>query len=140
MDSQIPSSQLPAITGTSIEIENDYDTGLLDVSHSSSVHSPSSHRMDGSSSPMRNTTSSAKKFIPPTTFYSNTAPRKHPKPKGPLFVTFVIVNALHNSQPHRHDPDAEDAVVMKAPTEEHISRFNRKLVRYTWPPNFQLMF
>lgn len=26
----------------------------------------------------------------------------------------------------RHDPDAEGAVVMKAPTEEHMTKYNKK--------------
>ncbi|KAH0589308.1 hypothetical protein H2248_005070 [Termitomyces sp. 'cryptogamus'] len=46
------------------------------------------------------------RFVAPGSFYSTTVPKK---PKGPL-----------------HDPDAEDAVVMKAPTKEHIKKFNKK--------------
>jgi DNA repair and recombination protein RAD54B len=36
------------------------------------------------------------------------------------------------SQLSRHDPRAEGAVVMKAPTEEHLNRFNKK---YVTPPS-----
>ncbi|KAJ3518137.1 hypothetical protein NLJ89_g63 [Agrocybe chaxingu] len=50
----------------------------------------------------------AQKFIAPTNFYG--VPK--PKAKGPL-----------------HDPDAEDALVMKSPTKEHIKRFNKRWTR-----------
>ncbi|KAG6906213.1 hypothetical protein DXG01_015152, partial [Tephrocybe rancida] len=46
------------------------------------------------------------KFVAPTSFYGTPIKRK---PKGPL-----------------HDPDEENAVVMKAPTKEHIKKFNKK--------------
>ncbi|KAJ7675096.1 SNF2 family N-terminal domain-containing protein [Mycena rosella] len=49
-----------------------------------------------------------KTFVAPTSFYGPQAPSKV-KPKGPL-----------------HDPTAEGAVVMKAPTKDHIKRFNKK--------------
>ncbi|KAJ7124910.1 SNF2 family N-terminal domain-containing protein [Mycena epipterygia] len=49
-----------------------------------------------------------KTFVAPTSFYGPQAPSKV-KPKGPI-----------------HDPTAEGAVVMKAPTKEHIKRFNKK--------------
>ncbi|KAJ7251770.1 SNF2 family N-terminal domain-containing protein [Mycena haematopus] len=51
---------------------------------------------------------SAKTFVAPTSFYGPQVPSK-PKPKGPL-----------------HDPTAEGAIVMKAPTKDHIKRFNKK--------------
>ncbi|KAG6866608.1 hypothetical protein C0991_000718 [Blastosporella zonata] len=46
------------------------------------------------------------KFVAPTSFYGT---HIKSKPKGAL-----------------HDPDAENAVVMKAPTKEHIKKFNKK--------------
>ncbi|KAG6862304.1 hypothetical protein C0995_016002 [Termitomyces sp. Mi166 len=46
------------------------------------------------------------RFVAPASFYGTPVAKKS---KGPL-----------------HDPDAEDAVVMKAPTKEHIKRFNKK--------------
>ncbi|RDB25350.1 DNA repair and recombination protein RAD54B [Hypsizygus marmoreus] len=46
------------------------------------------------------------KFIAPTSFYGTPIKRK---PKGPL-----------------HDPEGEFAVVMKAPTKEHMKKFNKK--------------
>ncbi|KAG5636356.1 hypothetical protein H0H81_008304 [Sphagnurus paluster] len=46
------------------------------------------------------------KFVAPTSFYGTPVKRK---PKGPL-----------------HDPEAENAIVMKAPTKEHIRKFNKK--------------
>ncbi|KAF8170206.1 SNF2 family N-terminal domain-containing protein [Mycena galopus ATCC 62051] len=47
-------------------------------------------------------------FVAPTSFYGAQVPSK-PKPKGPL-----------------HDPMTEGAIVMKAPTKDHIKRFNKK--------------
>ncbi|CAA7259250.1 unnamed protein product [Cyclocybe aegerita] len=47
----------------------------------------------------------AQKFIAPTNFYG--VPKS--KAKGPL-----------------HDPDIEDALVMKSPTKEHMKRFNKR--------------
>ncbi|KAJ7039247.1 SNF2 family N-terminal domain-containing protein [Mycena alexandri] len=52
--------------------------------------------------------SPTKTFVAPTSFYGPQAASKA-KPKGPL-----------------HDPTVEGAVVMKAPTKEHIRRFNKK--------------
>ncbi|KAJ7782862.1 P-loop containing nucleoside triphosphate hydrolase protein [Mycena metata] len=52
--------------------------------------------------------SPTKTFVAPTSFYGPQAPSKA-KPKGPV-----------------HDPTVEGAVVMKAPTKEHIKRFNKK--------------
>ncbi|KAE9401638.1 hypothetical protein BT96DRAFT_964962 [Gymnopus androsaceus JB14] len=46
-------------------------------------------------------------YIAPASFYA--APVRAKKPLGPL-----------------HDPDAEDAIVMKAPTKEHMDRYNKK--------------
>ncbi|KAI0320767.1 P-loop containing nucleoside triphosphate hydrolase protein [Amylostereum chailletii] len=107
LDSQMSPSQLPAITGSSLEVENEYDPDLVDISQPSPAQTPSRHRTESVSSPAKNSISSTKKFIAPTTFYGNPPPKQ--KSKGPL-----------------HDPDAEGALVMKAPTEEHASRFNKK--------------
>ncbi|KAJ4468275.1 RAD54B protein [Lentinula aciculospora] len=47
------------------------------------------------------------RYIPPTSFYA--VPPRPKKPVGPL-----------------HDPDAENAIVMKAPTKEHLERYNKR--------------
>ncbi|KAJ7078907.1 SNF2 family N-terminal domain-containing protein [Mycena belliarum] len=63
-------------------------------------------RTDGTSPGSPST--STKNFVAPTSFYGPQAPSKA-KAKTPL-----------------HDPTADGAVVMKAPTKDHIKRFNKK--------------
>ncbi|KAI0045277.1 hypothetical protein FA95DRAFT_1561280 [Auriscalpium vulgare] len=111
LDGQIPPSQLPAITGASLEFEaeNEPEWDFADTSdtlvESTSVHRSSSG--DAGGSPIKNADSSTKKYVAPTSFYGKPAPK--PAAKGPL-----------------HDPDGEGAIVMKAPTQEHINRFNKR--------------
>ncbi|KAF8070293.1 P-loop containing nucleoside triphosphate hydrolase protein [Lyophyllum atratum] len=50
---------------------------------------------------------------------------------APAVVKFVAPTSfycfsLHLPPLSRHDPDAEDAVIMKAPTKEHMKKFNKK--------------
>ncbi|KAF5385986.1 hypothetical protein D9615_002412 [Tricholomella constricta] len=66
---------------------------------------PSESLVDDSSDQFLNTPSVAK-CVAPTSFYGTPVKRK---PKGPL-----------------HDPAVENAIVMKAPTKEHIKKFNKK--------------
>ncbi|KAA1474331.1 hypothetical protein DENSPDRAFT_840910 [Dentipellis sp. KUC8613] len=107
LDAEIPHSQFPRITGKSFEVENDGDVEFVD-SPVVTIRAPVvSKARESSESPVKNSSSSSKQFIPPTSFYGKAPPK--PKPKGPL-----------------HDPDAEGAVVMKAPTQEHMNRFNKK--------------
>ncbi|KAJ6558570.1 SNF2 family N-terminal domain-containing protein [Mycena vulgaris] len=58
--------------------------------------------------PINSPATGSKAFVAPTSFYGPQAASKA-KPKGPL-----------------HDPTAEGAVVMKAPTKDHMKRFNKK--------------
>ncbi|KAJ7502774.1 SNF2 family N-terminal domain-containing protein [Mycena galericulata] len=62
----------------------------------------------GAADSIRPPSITSKTFVAPTSFYGPQAPSKA-KPKGPI-----------------HDPTAEGAVIMKAPTKEHIKRFNKK--------------
>jgi DNA repair and recombination protein RAD54B len=71
---------------------------------------------------------SAKKFVPPVavSFYSK--PLEKAKAKGPLCVVplFASMQLLTQLYLGRHDPDAEGAIVMKAPTKEALRKFNAK--------------
>jgi hypothetical protein len=73
-----------------------------------------------------NSSSSAKKFVIPgaTSFY--TKPVEKAQGKGPLFVPYYLDEVDYLTDWIRHDPDAEGAVVMKAPTPAHIREFNKK--------------
>ncbi|KAH9943433.1 P-loop containing nucleoside triphosphate hydrolase protein [Epithele typhae] len=110
LDSEIPRSQLPAVVGSSKEIPVDPELGHPPVSQQSPRPSyllnASRENGSGSSPPSVNTPSSTGRFISPASFYG--APVKT-KEKGPL-----------------HNPDAPGAVVMKAPTKEHQTKFNKK--------------
>ena len=88
MDSEISRSELPAIVGSSAEPPVDPEYSALP-----STQTPPSYLVDvarerrtshdgaGSSSATVNSPASAKKFIPPASFYGTTV---KPKPKGPL--------------------------------------------------------
>ncbi|KAI0832427.1 P-loop containing nucleoside triphosphate hydrolase protein [Trametes gibbosa] len=110
LDNEITRSEVPNIVGTSTEPSVDSD-----INEASSPQSRSSFLVDArrtsqegasTSSPSINSPASAKKFIPPSSFYG-LAPK--PKAKEPL-----------------HNPDAPGAVVMKAPSKEHERKFNKK--------------
>ncbi|KAH9994001.1 P-loop containing nucleoside triphosphate hydrolase protein [Russula vinacea] len=104
LDSRITQSEFPKITKTALRAENENESQLLEEI---ATTRPRANHTENSNSPIKNTSSSGTKFIPPTTFYAKPTPK--PKMTGPL-----------------HDPRAEGAVVMKAPTEEHLNRFNKK--------------
>ncbi|KAI0677546.1 SNF2 family N-terminal domain-containing protein [Trametes maxima] len=109
LDGEISRANLPTIVGTSTEPPMNPEFGVSSSSQtrpSFLLDARTSQEGTGSSSPSVNSPASAKKFIPPSSFYG-AAPK--PKPKGPL-----------------HDPDAPRAVVMKAPSKEHQAKFNKK--------------
>ncbi|EIW61952.1 uncharacterized protein TRAVEDRAFT_57102 [Trametes versicolor FP-101664 SS1] len=110
LDSEISRSRLPTIVGSSKEPPVDPDFGETSSSQTGSSFLVEARRTSqegaNSSSPSVNSPASAKKFIPPSSFYGATT---KPKPKGPL-----------------HSPDAPGAVVMKAPSREHQAKFNKK--------------
>ncbi|RPD67158.1 hypothetical protein L226DRAFT_549783 [Lentinus tigrinus ALCF2SS1-7] len=116
LDSVISRSELPAVVGTSTEppLDPEYSGPPASQARPSFLVNAARERRTsqegtGSSSPSVmavNSPASAKKFIPPASFYGTTV---KPKPKGPL-----------------HDPDAPGAVVMKAPTKEHQTKNNKK--------------
>ncbi|TBU32764.1 P-loop containing nucleoside triphosphate hydrolase protein [Dichomitus squalens] len=109
LDNEIARSELPAVVGTSIEplVDPEFSSPPASQARPSflvdAIRSP---QQGSSSGPSVNSPASAKKFIPPSSFYGTGS---KPKPKGPL-----------------HDPDAPGAVVMKAPSKEHQAKFNKK--------------
>ncbi|EPT02698.1 hypothetical protein FOMPIDRAFT_1160247 [Fomitopsis schrenkii] len=109
LDSQVSESDLPAIVGSSIEasVEPELDSPPQTPARPSFLVKAQENSADTGSNPPVNSPAALKNFIPPTSFYGK-APAK-PKPRGPL-----------------HDPDAEWAVVMKAPTKEHAAKHNKK--------------
>ncbi|KAI0700892.1 P-loop containing nucleoside triphosphate hydrolase protein [Cytidiella melzeri] len=116
VDSQISRTDMPAVTGSSAEYENDQDhmdppqTQPHAVATSSStlrMKSTSHSTEDSRSTSFTATSSIAKKSVSATSFYAHAQPK--PKPKGPL-----------------HDPSAEGAIVLPAPSAEHIAKHNKK--------------
>ncbi|KAI6044689.1 P-loop containing nucleoside triphosphate hydrolase protein [Pisolithus marmoratus] len=103
LDAPVEASQIPRIID--VEIENhdpsteDADGAPATTSIPSQVHLP---RRDN----ITHTHRSHHGFISPVSFYGQIP---ETKPKGPL-----------------HDPDAEGAVVMKMPSNEHSGKFNKK--------------
>ncbi|KZT04627.1 uncharacterized protein LAESUDRAFT_727800 [Laetiporus sulphureus 93-53] len=111
LDRKAAESELPAIVGSSVEPTSDVE---LEIPLVSEARSPFLLKAHAGSEKAEHATdmnlnASLHKFVPPSSFYGNPSPKPKPKPKGPL-----------------HDPSAEGAVVMKAPTKEHIAKHNRR--------------
>ncbi|TFK54023.1 hypothetical protein OE88DRAFT_1654480 [Heliocybe sulcata] len=109
LDAEIPFSQMPSISGHAEELSVDPEWDPS-AAHSSSL--PASSVLESTptkfSSPVpANSASTSKKYVAPASFYGK-IPAK-PKAHGPL-----------------HDPEGEGALVMKAPTPEHIAKFNKR--------------
>ncbi|KAH9830730.1 SNF2 family N-terminal domain-containing protein [Rhodofomes roseus] len=109
LDSQISEAELPTIVGSSIEatLNPELESPPQTPAQPSFLVTSRRDSADTSSSPSTNSPAALKKFVPPTSFYGK-APAK-PKARGPL-----------------HDPNAEGAIVMKAPTKEHAAKHNKK--------------
>lgn len=73
-----------------------------------------------------NSSSSAKKFVIPGAASFYVKPAEKAQGNGPLFVPCHSDEVDYLTDWTRHDPDAEGAVVMKAPTPAHIREFNKK--------------
>lgn len=135
LDSEISRAELPAIVGKSAEppLDPEYSEPLPSQARSSFLVDAARERRTsqegtGSSSPSVttvNSPASAKKFIPPASFYGTAV---KPKPKGPLYAYFWTgsLSRSTNFSSFRHDPDAPGAVVMKAPTKDHQAKYNKK--------------
>ncbi|KIM91969.1 hypothetical protein PILCRDRAFT_809966 [Piloderma croceum F 1598] len=102
LDSQIKASEMPDITGIVEEHDVDDKIAYDPPSQAGPSFLPQTLKNDPQSE-----ISSTPKFVAPTSFYGQTAPK--PKLKGPL-----------------HDAAATDAVVMKSPTKDHAKKFNKK--------------
>lgn len=111
LDSQVPASRMPSITGVEDSealpgLEEDVPVALSSPSKPSfllqaKIVLPGKENNITVASP-----GSSKAFVPPASFYGQ-KPIK--KPNEPL-----------------HDPEAEGAIVMKATTSEHAVKFNKK--------------
>ena len=91
VDSQISSTDMPHITGTSTEYENDLEFGSPPQTQATrSASSPLVAHMKRETSPSKAhghvpaepSSSTAKRYVPPTSFYAQ--PAQKPKPQGPL--------------------------------------------------------
>ncbi|OCH90260.1 hypothetical protein OBBRIDRAFT_731106 [Obba rivulosa] len=106
LNCEISEAEMPVIMGTSIEPDLD-----IDIEPQPSLQTPSSvllqARRDNNSPISVNSPAIVKNFVAPSSFYGKPPPK--PKPKGPL-----------------HDPSAEGAIVMKAPTEKQMAKISRK--------------
>ncbi|KAI0036857.1 P-loop containing nucleoside triphosphate hydrolase protein [Vararia minispora EC-137] len=109
IDVQVPRSKLPAITGVSQETENEVDPDTVLSSQSVVTKGNSSivGNLSPTTPPLVNSPNTAKKYVPPMSFYA--APALKKKAPRPL-----------------HDPDAEGAIVLKEPDEAHRAKFNKK--------------
>ncbi|KAG2066561.1 hypothetical protein BDR04DRAFT_1106542 [Suillus decipiens] len=109
LDSQVPASRMPSITGVDDILPEPEEDSLVVLS---SPHKPSFLLQAKSTLPGKEnditvvSPGTSKAFVPPASFYGQ-KPIK--KPNEPL-----------------HDPKAEGAIVMKATTPEHATKFNRK--------------
>jgi DNA repair and recombination protein RAD54B len=79
LDSRITQSEFPKITKTALRAENENESQLLEEI---ATTRPRANHTENSNSPIKNTSSSGTKFIPPTTFYAKPTPK--PKMTGPL--------------------------------------------------------
>ncbi|PCH43504.1 hypothetical protein WOLCODRAFT_164492 [Wolfiporia cocos MD-104 SS10] len=110
LDSEVSRAQLPTIVGTSDEPDPELDYGSPpppEVKSSFLLQSRQRIVAEGEGSRTNDSPATLKKFISPSSFYGTAATK--PKPVGPL-----------------HDPKAEGAVVMKAPSKEHMAKHNKK--------------
>ncbi|KAH9961299.1 P-loop containing nucleoside triphosphate hydrolase protein [Russula dissimulans] len=108
LDSRITQAEFPKIIGMALKVDNESENEIQLSEEHADIRPRATHTQNGTPA-IKNSPSSGMRFIPPTTFYA----KPTPKPR--------MVNALHN-------PTAEGAVVMKAPTEEHSNRFNKKSI------------
>jgi hypothetical protein len=124
LDSQIKASQIPDIIGSVPEYVADEETAFDPLPPAGPSFLLQALKM-GPESPGL---ALAPKFVAPTSFYGQAAPK--PKPKGPLLVfEFRLVgNPAVSCCLSRHDASAADAVVMKSPTKEHAKKHNKKWV------------
>jgi len=116
LDSRVDSSQLPTFVETFQP--RDVDNGISQPS-CPPMHLPGDMAIERDRTSITPSTT----FIAPALFYGT----GKAKPKGPLYGLYLPASAcLLIISVVRHDPAAEDAVVMKAPTNDHIKKFNQR--------------
>ncbi|KAG1742218.1 P-loop containing nucleoside triphosphate hydrolase protein [Suillus lakei] len=104
LDSQVPASQMPSITGVEDEVsapEGDVPVVLSSPSFLLYAKGAGKGNDTATVSP-----GASRVFVPPASFYGQ---KPNKKPNEPL-----------------HDPEAEGAIVMKTTTPEHARKFNKK--------------
>ncbi len=63
-------------------------------------------------------------YVPPTNFYANSSPKikgQRSSVSDSLLVTFTALKLCCS-----HDPTTPEALVLKAPTKEHIKKYNKR--------------
>jgi DNA repair and recombination protein RAD54B len=78
LDTRITQSEFPKITGKALGVENESESEIQLLEE---TNNPRPHTENGNS-PIKNSTSSGMRFIPPTTFYAKPTPK--PKTASPL--------------------------------------------------------
>lgn len=118
LDSPVSPVQLPLITGVEEEPSDSEDHGW-DRSARTPTVALQQDRLSKENIPQA---TAPKHFVSPASFYGQ-LPKK--EPSGPLLALWNVETTLANLV-FRHDPDAEGAVVMKAPTIEQAEKINKK--------------
>jgi len=83
LDAEISLSQLPLVTGTSLDLESEGDIEHVGSSVTI-INSSPTQAHSKSISPVKNSPYVSKKYIPPSSFYAPLPPK--PKKIGPLYV------------------------------------------------------
>ncbi|KAG0704667.1 P-loop containing nucleoside triphosphate hydrolase protein [Suillus ampliporus] len=110
LDSPVPASRMPSITGVEDEVPGPEEDSPVVLSSPSKpsflLHAKGA--LLGKENDVHTAASpgASKAYVAPASFYGQ---KPNKKPNGPL-----------------HDPEAEGAIVMKATTPEHAQRFNKK--------------
>ncbi|KAG2153895.1 P-loop containing nucleoside triphosphate hydrolase protein [Suillus clintonianus] len=109
LDSQVPASRMPSITGVEDEVpgpEEDVQLVQSSPSKPSFLLHAKGALLGKENDIITASPGASKAFVPPASFYGQ---KPNKKPNDPL-----------------HDPEAEGAIVMKATTPEHARKFNKK--------------
>lgn len=133
IESQVSYSQIPHIVGSLPDdgpVNEEYDPEGPSLNDDDlSIMETSRSVMTEKRLTDENTESVAgrtnKKYVNLTSFYGAEKPKS--KGKGPLQVSYCLGLAMKFiDATFRHNPEAEGAIVMKAPTKEHQKKFNPK--------------
>jgi DNA repair and recombination protein RAD54B len=81
LDSRVTQSEFPKITKTGLRAGNENENEIQLLEETADTR-PRANHTENSNSPIKNSSSSGTRFIPPTTFYAKPTPK--PKMTGPL--------------------------------------------------------